>query len=59
MSFSSLPTLMLLFYNHCLIVGTIIPKHKRFVNMVVAFGRITEVDLVVFCRNGIDKMAFL
>lgn len=49
---------MLLFYNHCLIVSTIIPKHKRFVNIAVAFGRITEVDLVVFCRNGVDKWLF-
>lgn len=36
MSFSSLPTLMLILYNR-LIVDAIIPKHKRFVNMMVAF----------------------
>ena len=37
--FSSLPTLMLIFFrNHYLIVTTIISKHKRFVNVVMAIS---------------------
>lgn len=50
--------MLIFFCNRCLIVGTIISKHERFVNMVVAFGDFTGVDLVEFCRNGVDKWGF-
>lgn len=55
MLFFSLPTLMLILYNR-LIVDVIIPKHKRFVNMAVAYFGFIGVILVRFCRNGVGKM---